>query len=218
LSFHPIITTGMARTYAKRLPRRVAARIFGLAASALILAGCSAYHSVMSEFSSSSSSESGAAPGGGGGGGGGACPAPTILHPLANTAIFRAAAANQRPNDVAFYGLLSDATATCDTSGNALVVKLNVVVVGQRGPAAGSAQGVDLDYFVAATGPDQRIISKNPFRVHVPFESGRVRAGVTDHIEEAIPLAGQSPANINLLLGFQLSPAAVDFYKRFRGR
>ena len=41
---------------------------------------------------------------------------------------------------------------------------------------------------------------------------------VTDHIEEMIPLAGRSIADLNLVLGFQQSPEAIEFYKQFRGR
>jgi hypothetical protein len=77
---------------------------------------------------------------------------------------------------------------------------------------------VDLPYFVAVTGPDQSIISKRPFAVRIVFDGAQKRAGVSDHIEETIPLDGRKGADLNVLLGFQQSPEVVDFYKHFRGR
>jgi hypothetical protein len=77
---------------------------------------------------------------------------------------------------------------------------------------------VDLQYFVAVTEPDQSIISKKPFAVRIAFDSTQKRAGVTDHIEETIPLGSQKGSDLNVLLGFQQSPEVVDFYKHFRGR
>ena len=82
--------------------------------------------------------------------------------------------------------------------------------------------GVDLDVavgeFVAVTGPNQAILSKKPFAVHIAFEGTQKRSGVSDHIEETIPLEGRKGADLNVLVGFQQSPEVVDFYKHFRGR
>src|SRR4249919_962360 len=87
------------------------------------------------------------------------CPSAAILRPLAQTAVFAPGAARQ-PMGVAFYGILSDVEAKCEPAGGALRVALDVVAVGERGPAGGKADGVDLQYFVAVTGPDQAILSK----------------------------------------------------------
>lgn len=145
-----------------------------------------------------------------------ACPSAVILRPLANTAVF-AAGAEAHPDNVAFYGLLSEVDRKCDIAGTAVHMSLDVIVVGQRGPAANSA-GVDLTYFVAVTGPDQQIISKKPFAVHIAFGPDQIRSGVTDHIEETIALSGHKASDISLLLGFQQTPQVIDFYKHFRGR
>jgi hypothetical protein len=90
-------------------------------------------------------------------------------------------------------------------------------VVGERGPAA-KGDSVDFQYFVAATGPDQSILGKRQFPVRIVFDTTGKRAGVTDHIEETIPLGGRKGTDLTLDLGFQQSPEVVDFYKRFRGR
>lgn len=123
----------------------------------------------------------------------------------------------RRPENVAFYGLLSEAELKCDYAGDALHIALDVIVIGERGPAA-QGNSVDLQYFVAVTAPDQSVLSKRPFSVRIAFDANQRRAGVTDHIEETIPLGGRKGADLNVVLGFQQSPEVVDFYKHFRGR
>jgi hypothetical protein len=145
-----------------------------------------------------------------------ACPSAVVLRPLSNTAVF-GSAPERRPDNVAFYGLLSEADLKCDYSGDALRIALDAIVIGERGPAA-RGDAVDLQYFVAVTTPEQTVLSKKPFAVRIAFENNQKRAGVTDHIEETIPLGGRKGADLNILLGFQQSPEVVDFYKHFRGR
>ncbi len=144
------------------------------------------------------------------------CPSAIILRPLANTAVL-AAGVEARPDNVAFYGLLSEVDRTCDYTGDTVRMSLDVIIVGQRGPGA-KGDVVDLTYFVAVTGPNQQILSKKPFTVRIAFDPDQVRSGVTDHIEETIPLAGHKGGDISVLLGFQQTPQVVDFYKHFRGR
>jgi hypothetical protein len=145
-----------------------------------------------------------------------ACPSAVVLRPLSNTAVF-GPAPERRPDNVAFYGLLSEADVKCEYTGDTMRITLDAVVVGERGPAA-RGDSVDLQYFVAVTGPDQAILDKKPLAVRIAFEPTQKRSGVTDHIEETIPLGGRKGADLNILLGFQQSPEVVDFYKHFRGR
>jgi hypothetical protein len=145
-----------------------------------------------------------------------ACPAAVILRPLANTAVF-GPAPERRPDNVAFYGLLSEADIKCEYTGDAMRMTLDVVVVGERGPA-GKADSVDFQYFVAVTDRDQSILGKRVFPVRITFDAPQKRAGVTDHIEDSIPLGGRKGADLTVDLGFQQSPEVVDFYKHFRGR
>jgi hypothetical protein len=144
------------------------------------------------------------------------CPSAIILRPLSNTAVF-GSAPERNPENVGFYGLLSEVDRRCDYVGDAMHLSLDVIVVGQRGPA-GKTNTVDLTYFVAVTGPNQSILSKKPFTVRITFDPDQIRAGVTDHIEEVIPLAGHKGTDLNILVGFQQNPEIVDFYKHFRGR
>jgi hypothetical protein len=145
-----------------------------------------------------------------------ACPGTVILRPLANTAVF-GPAAQRRPDNVAFYGLVSEADIKCEYTGDAMRMTLDVVVVGERGPA-GKAESVDFQYFVAVIGPDQSILDKKTFPVRIVFDTPQKRAGVTDHIEETIPLGGRKGTDLSVDLGFQQSPEVVDFYKHYRGR
>jgi hypothetical protein len=179
-----------------RLRPALGAALLGI----LALSGCGS-------SSSSSSSSSKQAEG---------CPSAVVLRPLSNTAVF-GSAPERRPDNVAFYGLLSEAALKCDYSGGNVKIALDAVIVGERGPAS-KGDVVDLPYFVAVTGPDQSIISKRPFAIRIVFEDAQKRAGVTDHVEETIPLDGRKASDLNVLLGFQQNPEVVDFYKHFRGR
>jgi len=176
-----------------RLPAAPSAVLAGLVA----LGGCSLLPSVSSKPSEP-------------------CPNAVILKPLAQTAVF-GPAPERRPDNVAFYGILSEADLKCEYTADALHMKLDVVVVGERGPAS-RGDVVDLNYFVAVTGADQSILSKKPFAVRIVFDTPQKRAGVTDHIEETIPLGGRRGTDLTVDLGFQQSPEVVDFYKHFRGR
>jgi hypothetical protein len=175
--------------------------LFGVAA----LAGCGTASSLFSSSSGSSGPPAAS------------CPTAAILRPLAQTAVFTPGAAPQ-PVGVAFYGVLSDVSAKCERAGDTLRASLDVVVIGERGPSARGGTGVDLQYFVAVTGPGQAILSKRSFPVHIAIPGNARRAGVTDHIEETIPLAGRNIGDLSIVVGFQQSPEIVDFYRHFRGR
>jgi hypothetical protein len=185
---------------------RAYARPAVLLATAAGLGGCSTLASV-NPFASGQSATAAA------------CPTAAVLRPLAQTAVFRPGAAAQ-PTNVAFYGILSDVEAKCDRAGGAVRVALDVVIIGERGPAATAmgANSIDLQYFVAVTGPDQTILSKRTLPVHIDIPADGRRAGVTDHIEELIPIGAVPPNQLNIMLGFQQGPEVVDFYRHFRGR
>ncbi len=139
-----------------------------------------------------------------------------MLRPLSNTAVF-GSAPERRPDNVAFYGLLSEADLKCEYAGDALQIMLDAIVIGERGPAA-KGDSVDFQYFVAVTAPDQSVLNKKSFAVRIGFEGTQKRGGVTDHIQQTIPLGGRKGSDLNVVLGFQQSPEVVDFYKHFRGR
>jgi hypothetical protein len=145
-----------------------------------------------------------------------ACPAAVVLQPLANTALF-APGAEPRPENVAFYGILSEVDSKCEYTREGVRVRLDVIVVGQRGPMA-HGDRLDLNYFIAVVAPGERILSKKPFSVQVVFPGNAKRAGVTDHVEEVIPASAGQASQLTIDVGFQQSPEAVEFYRHFRGR
>jgi hypothetical protein len=149
-------------------------------------------------------------------GGPGGCPVAVILRPLANTVVF-AGPGDLKPLNASFYGVYSDISATCQASGDALHVALDNIIVAERGPAT-RGNDVDFTYFVALTASDQTILGKKLFGVHVTVPDKAKRAGVNDHVEVVFNLAGRPISDLNISVGFQESPDAVEFYKNYRGR
>jgi hypothetical protein len=146
-----------------------------------------------------------------------ACPAAVVFRPLSNTVVF-GPSSERRPVNAAWYGILSDVSATCSMNGGALRVAVDTVVAAERAPAGGSGNGVDLSYFVAVAGTDHTILSKNPFAVHVAVPAGAKRGGVTDHVEMTVDTGGRPPTDLNLIVGFQQTPDVIAFYQQYRGR
>ena len=129
--------------------------------------------------------------------------------------------AEAKPAGVAFYGILSDVESKCTRSGDAVLVSLDTVIIAERGPASSAATSVDLQYFIAsiaATGPNDAILSKRTLPVQIAVPAGARRAGITDRVQEWVYLNGLPPGDIRVVLGFQQTPDVVQFYKNFRGR
>lgn len=145
------------------------------------------------------------------------CPAAIILRPLANTAVFAPGAA-PRPENVTFYGLIDEVDSRCEAMQDAVRVHLTVDVIAQRGPAAKGSDTADFTYFVAAVGPGEKILQKQPLAVRVTIPPDKLRAGVADQFDEVIPLAGTTVSGVTIDVGFQQSPEAINFYQHFRGR
>jgi hypothetical protein len=190
---------------------RARARTVGAILALAALPGCGTVSSLNPFSSSAPAAAAGAAPTNAA-----ACPPAVVLRPLANTAVFGSGEARRQIN-VAFYGRLSDVDVKCDFAGGRLRAAFDVVVVAERGPAA-RGNGADFEYFVAVTGPDQAILSKNNFTVHIDVPANAKRAAVTDHIEEAIDTAGRPAGDLTIDVGFQQSPEAAEFYKASGGR
>jgi len=68
------------------------------------------------------------------------------------------------------------------------------------------------------TGPDQAVLSKKNFRVHIELPANGKRAAVTDHFEETIDTGGRPAGDLTINLGLQQSPEAVEFYRNTRVR
>ena len=145
------------------------------------------------------------------------CPVTAVLHPLANTVVF-APNAEKKPLYVAWYGIFSDVSATCKITGDTLSASLDDIIVAERGPAARTENSVTLTYFVALTAADQSILGKKTFVVNVAVPPDAKRGGVTDHVEVAFNIAGHPISDVNIMVGLQLSPDAIEYFKHYPGR
>jgi hypothetical protein len=145
------------------------------------------------------------------------CPVTAVLHPLANTVVF-APNTERKPLYVAWYGIFSDVSATCKITGDTLTASLDNIIVAERGPAARTDNNVNLSYFVALTAPDQSVLGKKTFAVAVAVPPDAKRGGVTDHVEVAFNIAGHPISDVNIMVGLQLSPDAVDYFRHYPGR
>lgn len=146
-----------------------------------------------------------------------ACPAAAVLKPLGQTAVFNTPDMAARPTDVMYYGILSEVDAKCSTSGDTLQASLDVILAAERGPAT-RGESVDFTYFIAVLGPGDQLLGKKSYGVRINVPQASRRAGVTDHIDAAIPLGGQAPGSLRIVAGFQQTPQDVVFYEHFRGR
>ncbi|HYM74032.1 MAG TPA: hypothetical protein VET89_13710 [Stellaceae bacterium] len=144
------------------------------------------------------------------------CPVAAVLKPLANTALF-APVPDKKPINVAWYGLFSDISVSCKISGDTLSASIDNIVVAERGPAV-RGNDVDFSYFIALTTADQTILGKKMFAVHVTVPDRSKRGGVTDHVEVAFNTGGRPVSDLNIMVGFQQTPEAIEFYKHYRGR
>ena len=124
----------------------------------------------------------------------------------------------RRPDNVAFYGLLSEADLKCEYTGDAVRMILEVDRRSANAARPAKADSVDFQYFVAVTGPDQTILSKKQFPVRIGFDTPP-KARRHNRSYRRDNLAGRPQGcGSQRVLGFQQSPEVVDFYKRFRGR
>jgi hypothetical protein len=144
------------------------------------------------------------------------CPVAAVLRPLANVPVF-GPGPDRKPTSVAWFGIFSDVVVSCKVSGDTLHASLDNVIIAERGPAA-RGNDVDFDYFVALTGAGQAVLGKKVFSVHVTVPERGKRGGVTDHVEVVFNMAGRPVSDLNLSVGFQQTPDAVEFYKHYRGR
>jgi len=144
------------------------------------------------------------------------CPTAAVLRPLANTVAF-APGAEAKPTYIAWFGLFSDITASCQMTGDTLHAALDNIIVAERGPSV-RGNDVDFNYFVALTTTDQTILGKKSFSVHITVPPAEKRGGITDHVELALSTGGRPLSDLNLLVGFQDAPEVVEFYKHYPGR
>ena len=175
--------------------RRGPARWLALAAAAVLLGGCGLFDNTPPP----------------------PCPRISILRDAERVTLFRAGPGRD-VNDIEFEAEIGEIRAGCEIKGGQVAVRTQVAIFAARGPAA-AGKPLALAFFVAITDPGGRIIAKEVFESPFEFKTNQQRAGVTEEIDQAIPLAGKVQAeDYDILVGFQLSAEQLEYNRRRRAR
>ncbi|MCG8507848.1 MAG: hypothetical protein MI741_01350 [Rhodospirillales bacterium] len=120
--------------------------------------------------------------------------------------------------DVLFEGSIGNASGVCeydvddDTETGTLGVEMTLSFEVGRGPANRDRQA-DLNYFVAITDAERRILNKQNFSGTVNFPGNKTRLVWLDEpVYLSIPLAaGQTGSDFRIFVGFDLSKDELQF-------
>lgn len=140
-----------------------------------------------------------------------ACPHVGIVRELSEVVQFRPGSGRDQ-TDVVSHGVLSDYTGNCEYRDDGVTVNVNLVLVGERGPALSGSQAA-YRYFVAVVPPGTETpSSKAEFDTTVDFSAGQVRAGNREELAQKIPLPKDANAkDWRLFIGFQLTDEQLAF-------
>ena len=147
----------------------------------------------------------------------GPCPRVSVLGVAAKLVLFRPGPGRDLI-DVEFEGEITPLGGGCNyvDRDRAIEMRLEFRIAALRGPAA-VGPTVEFPYFVAIVGPDQAILAKQVFASPIEFEKNRRRAGALEQTDQTIPLAeGQTGADFEILVGFQLTAAQLDYNRQQR--
>ena len=118
--------------------------------------------------------------------------------------------------DVEYEAAIRDPVLACRYDDNAVesLLTLNLLVV--RGPADDD-RVVRVNYFVAISTQDKKILAREEFAVDVEFEGNQTRVLVIEEIEPNIPLrSGETGVDYHIYLGFRLSPEELAYNRENR--
>ncbi|MGK9236383.1 hypothetical protein KXS07_31670 [Inquilinus limosus] len=120
------------------------------------------------------------------------------------------------PKDVLVEARITNTRGDCTYGDNAVTMNVNVEFTAWRGPAAWLEKDVPVQYFVAVTDAQDRILNKANFDVKIPVPRLQVtpRETIQEPLEQVIPVS--SPAeggSYKVMIGFQLTPQQLEFNK-----
>ena len=142
------------------------------------------------------------------------CPSVAVVAEAADVTQF--AASGRDVVDIRYFARFADVQWSCDLDGSSLEVELTLFLEGAAGPTS-KAQTADFTYFVALARRGGGIIAKETFESRIALSSDAGTGILTDEIDQRIPLrAGQSGADLEILVGFQLTREQLE-YNRERG-
>lgn len=142
------------------------------------------------------------------------CPSVLIVEDAAELTLFSPGGGRDLTDVVAVAGF-GPFEGQCDYFDDRVDVRLELLVVAERGPAL-SGDRVVVEYFVSILDPQDRIMAKREFPVDLRFASASLsQAASREVLVQSIPLADLATAGDHeILVGFQLDPAQLDFNRR----
>lgn len=141
------------------------------------------------------------------------CPSVSVLRDAAELIRYRPGPGRDM-TDVVEQAKFASYKLTCDYNRNKLTVELTLDIVAEAGPAA-QGREMEVPYFVAVIGPDDKILAKKVFTSVIDLPVGQRRAGVREETEQLIPLQDfQTGASFQIMIGFQLTEAELKDNRR----
>ena len=147
----------------------------------------------------------------------GPCPGVSVLRDAAEVVNFKPGPGRDLI-DVLFEAEISPLSGDCKyvDGDTAIEMRLDLQIAVLRGPAATGAT-VELTYFLAIVDRNQNILVKQVFDSPIEFEDNRRRAAALEQTAQRIPLkSGESGANYEVLVGFQLTAEQLEFNRQQR--
>lgn len=137
-----------------------------------------------------------------------ACPSASILEGAGITADY-GPGEERDAQSLRYTAGLSELASACRYPADGLEVDLTFKVLAEKGPAF--EQGpLQITYFVATVGPDQRVRSKRLFSSELAFADGRRVAGQAESLTLRYPFVfAAEGATLHLYLGLQLDRAEI---------
>ena len=119
--------------------------------------------------------------------------------------------ASQDLSNVDFEAGILDVAGTCSNVDKGVMVDMTANFVAARGPAATQGRA-DFQYFVAIVDGNQNIVAREQYASGVPLPGNQARNGVTEHLQETIPLGkNQLAAEYHIYIGFVLTKDEVAY-------
>jgi hypothetical protein len=144
-----------------------------------------------------------------------ACPRVEIVSDLSRLVKFKDGPGRDL-GDVAYSARFDDVKTGCKYDKTGVTIEMTVSLLAERGRAGAGLPKSDGTYFVALNHRAQNNIAKQLFTSSFEFPEKGL-AAINDELEQRIPLAPTAPGSDHtLILGFQLTPEAIDFNAKGR--
>lgn len=149
------------------------------------------------------------------------CPRASILSEASHIVSFRDGGGRDL-TDIKLEGDITSIDSSCKYIQSNTMIDMTVTVnIGvSRGPALAVGQADKVTYFVTVIDRlNQQVLNKATFDLPVKFPSGRTRlaTGDNEQIGQRIPVKqGRTGADYEVIVGFQLTPEALDFNRKRR--